>query len=204
MLNVKALLIKLIFFFTCIALLIIVSILNSFMLISPTSYVINSALLVVSIAMSILCFIMHKRLINDGVKIIDIIISVVLFFLIYLIYLIPPFGFYGLLGVNNSIIILSVFTLGGMYLSEIANVMEQKNKTAKKPLGNTRQNKSRHPNVTIRIGFTGSLSGSLCSDGTMPDKVFKVLSLIILAVSFAAAIFNVIYPIIDMSMIIPR
>lgn len=202
MLNVKALLIKLIFFFTGILLLIAVSILNSLKLISPTSYVINSVILAVSIGISLVCFIIHKRSMKSGVRIIDVIISVVLFFLIYLIYLIPPFGFHGLLGVNNSIILLSVFTLGAMYLGEIANVMEQKNKTARKPLGNTRQSKSRHPNVTIRIGFAGSLSDSLCSDGTMPDKVFRVLSLIILAVSLAVAILNVIFPIIDVSTLI--
>lgn len=202
MLNIKALLVKLAFFVTGIVLLIIVSVLNSFKLISPTSYVINSLFLAVSIAASLVSFIAHKRLIKSGVHIIDIIISVVLFLLLYLIYLIPPFGFYGLHGVNNSIVLLFVFTLGAMYLGEIAKVMEQKNRTAKKPPNAPQRKKNRYPNVTVRIGFTGALSGMGYGDSTMPDKVFRVLSFIFLAVSFAAAIFNVIYPIIDMSMII--
>lgn len=202
MLNIKALLVKLAFFVTGIVLLIIVSVLNRFKLISPTAYVINSLFLAVSIAASLVSFIAHKRLIKSGVRIIDIIISVVLFLLLYLIYLIPPFGFYGLHGVNNSIVLLFVFTLGAMYLGEIAKVMEQKNRTAKKPPNAPQRKKNRYPNVTVRIGFTGALSGMGYGDSTMPDKVFRVLSFIFLAVSFAAAIFNVIYPIIDMSMII--
>ncbi len=202
MLNIKALLVKLAFFVTGIVLLISVSILNSFSLISPTTYVINSLFLVVSIAASLVSFIAHKRLIKSSVHIIDIIISVVLFLLLYLIYLIPPFGFYGLHGVNNSIVLLFVFNLGAMYLGEIAKVMEQKNRTTKKPPNAPQRKKNRYPNVTVRIGFTGALSGMGYGDSTMPDKVFRVLSFIFLAVSLAAAIFNVIYPIIDMSMII--
>lgn len=202
MLNIKALLVKLAFFVTGIVLLISVSILNSFRLISPTTYVINSLFLAVSIAASLVSFIAHKRLIKSSVHIIDIIISVVLFLLLYLIYLIPPFGFYGLHGVNNSIVLLFVFNLGAMYLGEIAKVMEQKNRTTKKPPNAPQRKKNRNPNVTVRIGFTGALSGMGYGDSTMPDKVFRVLSFIFLAVSLAAAIFNVIYPIIDMSMII--
>lgn len=202
MLNIKTLLVKLAFFVTGIVLLIIVSVLNSFKLISPTTYVINSLFLAVSIAASLVSFIAHKRLIKSSVRIIDIIISVVLFLLLYLIYLIPPFGFYGLHGVNNSIVLLFVFNLGAMYLGEIAKVMEQKNRTTKKPPNAPQRKKNRYPNVTVRIGFTGALSGMGYGDSTMPDKVFRVLSFIFLAVSLAAAIFNVIYPIIDMSMII--
>ena len=202
MLNIKALLVKLAFFVTGIVLLISVSILNSFSLISPTTYVINSLFLAVSIAASLVSFIAHKRLIKSSVRIIDIIISVVLFLLLYLIYLIPPFGFYGLHGVNNSIVLLFVFNLGAMYLGEIAKVMEQKNRTTKKPPNAPQRKKNRYPKVTVRIGFTGALSGMGYGDSTMPDKVFRVLSFIFLAVSLAAAIFNVIYPIIDMSMII--
>lgn len=56
--------------------------------------------------------------------------------------------------------------------------------------------------MTISIGFKGALSDRVYRDGTMPDKAFKVLSIIILAASFAAAIFNVICPIIDVSTLI--
>lgn len=208
--NVKTLLIKLMFFFTGIALLIVVSILNSFNLISPTSYVINSVLLAVSIGASVVCFIMHKKLMKISVHVIDIIISVVLFLFIYLIYLIPPLGFYGLLGVNNSIIMLFVFVLGAMYFGEIAAVLERKNterrnNAPKKSLVNTRQGKPDRPKISIQIGITGSLASRYNGDGIMPNEnVFKVMSVILFVIPLLVAIVNVIYPIIDMSIIIPN
>lgn len=208
--NVKALIIKLIFFFSGIALFILTAVLNSFKLISPTTYVANSALLAVPIGLSVLCYIRHNKAIKSSVHIIDIIISFVLFFFIYLIYLIPPFGFHDTLGVNNSLLILFVFVLGAMYLGEIAAVFEHKiaqrrNNAPKKSLYDTQQGNPYKPRISIHFGVTGSLSHRYQGEGAMPNaNVFKTVSLIMLVVSIAAAIFNTIYPIIDMTKMILR
>lgn len=117
-------------FFTCVTFLIILSVLNKSHMITSKSYFVNGIFTVLSISISIILFVIYKKECKKcGDKIFNlfwIIVSLLVCFLLYFLYCIPLLGFIRVKGVNNSVLIIFIFTLFTMFIYDVSYYVESR------------------------------------------------------------------------------
>ena len=178
MINKRSLLIKILYFVFGLVVLSVFSLMDYFNMITQTSYLLNSIFVSVCIATSLLAVYYHSKASNCDTHPVDAIISFAMSMLIYCIYFIPIFNFYKLMGANNSIIFILVFVLYSLFLREVSLLVRKRETLAKPKISNKSAYKSNY--------YAGT--------------IIRYISNVLMVCSFAAAVFNTVYPVVDMSL----
>ncbi len=157
--------------------LLVVRIATSLEIINTESYILNSIILILS-AIATIPYIYKSYNLADTIEIQipDIAIPIVSVFILYILYLLPPLSFVGVNGINNSVALIFIFSMGGVYFFDIYFYLKEKytphNIKTLKPLEYSKQ---RHINE------------------------FKFGGYFIPALSFIFATINLFVPVIDIS-----
>ena len=157
--------------------LLIVRLATSLTIINTESYILNSIILIFS-AIATIPYIYKSYNLADTIKIQipDIAIPIVFALVLYILYLLPPLNFIGVNGINNSVALIFIFSMGSVYIFNIYFYLKekypQKNIKTLKPLDYSKQ---RRINEIKLIGYI------------MP------------ALSFIFASINLFVPVIDIS-----
>lgn len=178
MINKRSLLIKMFYFVFGLIVLSAFSLLDNFNMIAPTSYLLNSIFVLVCIVASLLAVYYHSKASSCDTHLLDVIISFAMSMLIYCIYFIPIFNFYKLMGANNSIIFILVFVLYSLFLREVSVLVRKRETLAK-------------PRISNKIAYKSNYYA-----GT----IIRYISNVLIECSFATAVFNTVYPVVDMSL----
>ena len=157
--------------------LLIVQVATSLEIINTESYILNSIILILSATATIPYIYKSYYVANTSkIRISDIAIPIAFFFILYILYLLPPLNFIGVNGINNSVALIFIFSMGGVYIFNIYFYLKekypQKNVRTLKPLDNSKQ---RRINEIKLVGYL------------MP------------ALSFIFASINLFVPVIDIS-----
>ena len=160
--------------------LLIVQVATSLEIINTESYILNSIILILSATATIPYIYKSYYVANTSkIRISDIAIPIVFALVLYILYLLPPLNFIGVNGINNSVALIFIFSMGGVYIFNIYFYLKekypQKNVRTLKPLDYSKQ---RRINEIKLVGYL------------MP------------ALSFIFAFINLFVPVVDISLLI--
>ena len=160
--------------------LLVVRIATSLEIINTESYILNSIILILS-AIATIPYIYKSYNLADTIKIQipDIAIPIISLFALYILYLLPPLSFISVNGINNSVALIFIFSMGGVYFFDIFFYLKEKytldNVKTLKPIEYSKQ---------------------------LHMNEFKFGGYFIPALSFIFAVINLFVPVIDISLLL--
>lgn len=136
----KMLRVKILYIITGAFLLAIASLLSKLKVISTKTYIVNAVFIIFSMFFTILAIVAYhkvEKIKKGNLNVINPILSFMLPIILILIYQIPAFGFSNFLGVNNSIIMIYLFSLYSFFIYDISFILRDKYSCTNKKIGTT-------------------------------------------------------------------
>jgi len=192
--------IKILYFLTGIVLLCVVCVLSKNNIISTETYIFNTVLVAVAIFLTIIAVIMYNKCVKQNYtkpSPLRLILSFISPFIMFGLYHLPFLGFVGLKGVNNSIIGIYVFSLYGLFVYDISYFIKAKYYAGTRLKSRNIVNFS-HSYSRSHLGGVQNISKN---NGTYYlHMILKYIAVFFILMSFFIAVFNIIFPKVDMSL----
>lgn len=174
------------------ALLFMVSLLTKSGFLSPETYVINGIITTVAIVVSLIFTVLYNiNAKSEKLTKLDVALPLIFSIALYGLYLLPPLGFIGLNGVNNSVLSAFFFLIAGNYLNNFGYYINSRKRT-------------RHINNRSNPVYTNRDKGIYVGkDGTVTYNYdsFKFIGIMFYLAGLFVSVFNIFKPIIDLSSI---